>query len=164
MPRRCTVCSLPPKDCLEVDKALVQRTPYRDIARQYAVSKDALSRHRKEHIPETLLKGHEAREAADGDKLLRHLKSLHGKTIELLQWAEFAQEYGTALRAVREARENLALLAKLFGQLDERPVVNVLVSQEWVATRTAIVVALEPHPEARESVLRALEGVSNGSG
>jgi hypothetical protein len=64
------------------------------------------------------------------------------------------------LGAIREARGNLELLAKLLGELDERPV-NVLLSPEWLNLRTVIVTALEPHPEARGAVLEAIEDKSD---
>jgi hypothetical protein len=41
-------------------------------------------------------------------------------------------------------------------------VVNLNVSPQWLDLRAVIVVALEPHPAAQESVLRALEDVGNG--
>ena len=60
--------------------------------------------------------------------------------------------------AIREARGNLKLLAKLLGELDERPVVNLNVFPEWLELRAVIVGALEPHPDARGAVLRNLGG------
>jgi len=42
----------------------------------------------------------------------------------------------TALSGIREARGNVELLAKLRGELDERPVVNILVAPQWIALRT----------------------------
>jgi hypothetical protein len=42
-------------------------------------------------------------------------------------------------------------------------VVNLNISPEWLELRTVIVGALEPHPAAQESVLRALESVDNGA-
>jgi hypothetical protein len=66
------------------------------------------------------------------------------------------------LAAISQARGNLELLGKLAGELDERPVVNLNVSPQWLDLRAVIVVALEPHPAAQESVLRALEDVGNG--
>jgi hypothetical protein len=54
------------------------------------------------------------------------------------------------------------LLAKLLGELDERPVVNLTLSPEWLELRAVIIGALEPHPEAREAVVRAIEGAGNG--
>ena len=69
----------------------------------------------------------------------------------------------TALAAIRDVRGNIELLACLLGELDERPVINLTLSAEWLELRGVIVAALEPHAEARESVLRALESADNGS-
>jgi hypothetical protein len=59
------------------------------------------------------------------------------------------------LGAIREARGNVELLAKLLGELDERPVVNVVLIDPEV--RDAIVRALAPYGEARLAVANALE-------
>jgi hypothetical protein len=67
-----------------------------------------------------------------------------------------------ALSAIREARGNLELLAKLLGELDERPMLNLNISPEWLELRAVIVEALEPYSEARGAVLSALEGAGNG--
>jgi hypothetical protein len=48
MPRPCTVCRHPDRAGIEV--ALTGGTPYRDIARQHHVSKDAVRRHRLDHV------------------------------------------------------------------------------------------------------------------
>ena len=53
-------------------------------------------------------------------------------------------------------------MGKLAGELDERPVVNLNVSPEWIELRAVIVGALEPHPAAYRAVLRALENAGNG--
>jgi hypothetical protein len=41
-------------------------------------------------------------------------------------------------------------------------VVNLNVSPEWLELRAVMVGALEPHPQARVAVLRALESAGNG--
>jgi len=43
--------------------------------------------------------------------------------------------------------------------LNTNPVVNVLVSPEWTATRSALMLALGPYPDARAAVVAALDGV-----
>lgn len=48
MPRSCTICSHPQRAALET--ALRDETSLRDIARQYAVSKDGLARHKASHM------------------------------------------------------------------------------------------------------------------
>jgi hypothetical protein len=79
-----------------------------------------------------------------------------------LERAEKSGDLRTALAAISQARGNLELLGKLAGELDERPVVNLNVSPEWMELRTVIVGALDAHPQARGAVLSALEGAGNG--
>jgi predicted transcriptional regulator len=163
MPRVCTVCSHTERR--EIDRTLVSRSAsYRDIAGHYGVSKTAVSRHTKEHLPELLAKAYEAEEAARAEELLTDVRRLHARTLRALLRAEAAADWTTMLRAVREARENVRLLGELRGKPDTRPVVNVLVSPEWLELRAQIVGALEPHPEAREAVMRAISSKKgNGS-
>jgi len=160
MGRTCTICRH--EDRAEVERALVQREPYRHIATRYDVSTGALQRHAREHLPELLAKAHEAEQAARADELLMDVRRLQEKTLLTLQRAEASGEWAVLLRAVREARENIELLARLRGELDMRPVINLVLSPEWLELRALIVGALEPHPEARGAVLRAIEGEGNG--
>jgi len=100
---------------------------------------------------------------AHADDLLEQVRDLQVRTFAILEAAEVSEQHRTALSAIREARGNLELLAKLLGELDDRPTVNVLISPEWLELRTVIVGALEPYTDARGAVLRAIEGVGNGS-
>ena len=154
MVRTCTICRH--EDRAEVERALVQREPYRHIATRYDVSTGALQRHAREHLPELLAKAHEAEQAARADELLMDVRRLQEKTLLTLQHAEASGEWSVLLRAVREARENIELLARLRGELDMRPVINLVLSPEWLELRALIVGALEPHPEAREAVVHAI--------
>jgi len=161
MPQVCTICSH--EDRREIDRALVGGTEtLRTIADQRSVSKTALIRHKDEHLPAKLVMAQAAEEVAQADDLLDQVRDLQGRALAILDKAEEAGELRTALGAIREARGNLELLAKLLGELDDRPQVNLLVSPEWLELRAVIVGALEPHPEARGAVLRAIEGAGNG--
>ena len=131
------------------------------LVAKYRVSKDALSRHKANHLPATLVKAQEAQEVAQADDLLEEVRSLQGRALGILDKAEDAGDLRTALGAIREARGNLELLAKLLGELDERTV-NVLITPEWLQLRAVVVGALEPHLEARRAVLRAIEAVGDG--
>lgn len=64
--------------------------------------------------------------------------------------------------AIREARGNLELLAKLLGELDETPRMDVLISTEWLTVRTTLLEALGPHPEARVAAAGALLALEKG--
>jgi hypothetical protein len=164
MPRRCTVCAHHEREA--IDHALVAGEPYRSVANRYeSLSQAAVQRHEENHIPATLAKAKEAKEVAHADGLLADVRSLQARTLAVLEAAELSHEHRTALAAIREARSNLELLAKLLGELDERPsvAVNLNVSAEWVQLRTVIVGALEPYSVARGAVLRAIEtGGGNG--
>jgi hypothetical protein len=162
VPRRCTICAH--EDLETINKALVSGEPYRSVANRYeSLSQAAVQRHQENHLPATLAKAKEAEQVAHADDLLEDLKGLQGRTLTILEAAEGANQHRTALAAIREARSNLELLAKLLGELDERPTVNVLVSSEWLELRAVLVGALEPYSDARGAVLGAIEGVRNGS-
>ena len=160
MPRSCTVCTHEAR--AEIERALVAGEAFRNIAERFGTSAAALHRHKADHLPVKLVKAREAEEVAQADDLLEQVRGLQGRALAILDKAEEAGELRTALSAIREARGNLELLAKLLGELDERPQVNVLISPEWLELRAVIVGALEPHPAARGAVLRALEGADNG--
>ena len=160
MPRSCTVCTHEAR--AEIDLALVAGETFRHIAARFDTSTGALQRHKADHLPLKLAKAQEAEEVAQADDLLSQVRGLQARALTILDRAEEAGELRTALSAIREVRGNLELLAKLLGELDERPQVNILVSPEWLELRAVIVGALEPHPAARGAVLRALEGAGDG--
>ncbi len=159
MPRRCTVCDHP--ESHGIDDALVTGAPYRSVARRFELSESAVYRHKTEHLPAHLLKAREVEEVAQADHLLEQVRNLQAHALNILERAEKAGDLRTALAAIYQARGNLELLGKLAGELDERPVVNLNVSPEWLELRAVIVGALEPHPAAHGAVLRALEGVGS---
>jgi hypothetical protein len=162
MPRRCTVCAHPKVEA--IDMALVAGEPYRSVANRYeSLSQASVQRHSENHLPATLAQAKEAEMVAHADDLLEQVRDLQIRTFAILEAAEASEQHRTALSAIREARGNLELLAKLLGELDDRPTVNVLISPEWVELRAVIVGALEPYSEARGAVLRAIEGGANGS-
>jgi hypothetical protein len=109
-----------------------------------------------------LLKAREIEEVARADDLLEQVRNLQAHALDIRELAEKSGDLRTALAAISQARRNLELLGKLAGELDERPVVNLNVSPQWLELRALIVGALEPHSAAHRAVLRALEGVGDG--
>ena len=55
-------------------------------------------------------------------------------------------------------QKQIELQAKLIGELDDRPQVNLLVAPQWLELRVQILAALQPYPEARLAVAEALSG------
>ncbi len=155
MPRSCSICLHPERE--EINAALLQGEPLRDIARRYATSKDALARHR-EHLPVHLAKASEAAEVIQANTLLDRLLSLNAETMAILKEARSGRikDNELALRAIARAEKQLELQGKLLGELNEAPTVNILAVPEWFSLRSTIIAALEPYPEAKQAVVRAL--------
>jgi hypothetical protein len=159
MPRTCTVCTHP--DRKAIDSALVAGESARSIVARYGtigrtIGRMAVQRHAVEHLPATMTKAKEAKEEAHADNLLGQVKELQGKATQLLLAAEKQGDFRTALAGIREARGCVELLAKLLGELDESPTINVTISPQWLSIRAVIVEALADHPAARLRVAEAL--------
>ncbi len=157
MPRRCTICTHDERAAVE--RALIERQPFRTIAGQFGVSKSALVRHSDDHLPAELLKAKDAADVANADALLAQVCDLRDKALGVLTKAEDSKDLRCAVAAIREARGCVELLAKLAGQISDAPVVNVFVSDEWRAVQAALLTALEPYADARVAVTQALATV-----
>ena len=157
MPQVCTICSHEQR--LAIDQALVTTQPIRKIAARFGTSPSALTRHKAEHLPVQLVKAQEAQEAAHAGDLLTDVRGLYTKAQAILEQAQGAGALAVALGGIREARGCLELLAKLQGQLDDRPVVNVLITPEWQRLRAVIIEALADEPSARVKVAAALRTI-----
>lgn len=160
MPRVCTVCTH--ENRAEIDQAIVAGTPLRDIAIQNAVGKDALMRHKSDHLPASLVQAAGAEEVKDALNVLDQLRAINDTTRAILAEARKSKDGELALKAVDRIQRQIELQAKLLGDIDDRPQVNVLVMPEWVAIRAALIAALAPYPEARASVASALVALEAG--
>ena len=162
IPRVCTICRHEGR--FDIDTVLVNRSlSYRAIARQFGVSKDAVSRHVTEgHISRLLTLAADAQRAAQADTLLDRIEALQRRAEAFLARVEETDNYSATLGAFRELRANLELIGEVTKELDRTPTINLHMNPEWIELRTVIVRALEPHLEARESFLQAREGVCNG--
>ncbi len=156
MPRTCTICGHDERH--QIDVALVRRDAYRHIARRFDVSTRSLQRHAKEHIPGLLVKAREAEEIAEATDLLADITRLRDSAFDLLDRAERSFEWKAQVAAIREARENIRILAELQGRLATQGTTTIINSPEYLEVRALIVQALGPYPDARLAVVRALEG------
>lgn len=155
MPRKCTICHHPDRGA--IDKVLVRREPFRNIAARFGVSTSALVRHSDDHLPATLLQAHRAADVAHANNILSEVLDLRDHALGILDKAEKMEDLRTACAAIREARGCLELLGKLAGKLQDGPTVNVFLSAEWQTVQVAILQALAPHPDARQAVVAALD-------
>jgi hypothetical protein len=150
MPRVCTVCVH--KDCEAIDKALVAGGSAREISALFRVSPDAVQRHKTEHMAEMLRKARGVATDTQALDVVTQLKAINGASLHILQEARQGKDPQTALKAIDRIQRQIELQAKLLGQLDDRPVVNVLLASEWLQVRAVLLQALAPYPEARVAV------------
>lgn len=159
MARKCTVCEhIKVRD---IDSLIIKGMGLRKIAERYSLSTTSIHRHKK-HLNGTLIKAQEAREISHADNLINQVKDLQAKALLILDKAEEVEDYRACTSAINEARKCLELLGKLAGELQDRQTVNLVISPQWIELRTTIVSALESYPEAKTSVLRALEMETHG--
>lgn len=159
MPRKCSSCSHPKR--ADIDQALVNDESLRKIAEKFSLKITSVHRHKKSHLPAFLTKAVDAEEIIRADDLLAQVRNLQTKALSILAKAEAAGDLKIALQAIREARGNLELLARLLGELQEQSqTVNVLVANpNWLKLRSLILQSLEPYPEARLALVNALSKV-----
>ncbi len=140
MPQPCTICTNAQRHA--IDAALVEAAPNRRIAAQYAVSENAVRRHKAAHLPKALTMAAERAGVADADDLIAKLRGLEADARRIAEAAEQSKDLRTALAGVRELARIVELLAKLRGDLDESTKINVMnVGPEALASLRATLVA-----------------------
>ncbi|HUY07497.1 MAG TPA: hypothetical protein VMU99_09590 [Acidimicrobiales bacterium] len=163
MARACSICTSPRRSA--VDAQLVGGDSLAAVGRRYKLSADALRRHREAHLSPALATvaieryGVDcAREAFSGT--VDRIEGLIGRLESLLSIAEDRKSLIGAANIARELRQCLELVAKLRGELDERPqttVVNVLATAEFSGIVARLIGALAPYPEARLAAANVLD-------
>lgn len=160
MGQPCRVCTHAERT--RIDGLIVEGVPNRRVATQFGLSEASVRRHAERHLPASLVSARQADTVADADTLLARLEELRTRAMGLLDQAEAAGDYRTALAGIREARGCLETLAELQGELDRRPQLVLALSPEWLAVRAAIVMALAPFPDARLHVAAAISQLEAG--
>jgi hypothetical protein len=159
MTRSCTVCQH--KQVEEINKQLINGTPLRNIAEQFAISSTSLHRHKESHIPVALLKSKEITDLADADNLARFLQIEYNdiKTIKDQAIADGDNEL--ALKAIDRSLKTIEIVAKVAGLIHDQQInvtqINITQNPEWVELRTLIINTLRPYPDAREAIIDALQ-------
>jgi hypothetical protein len=155
---RCKVCTHP--DRPEIDADLAGGQSNLAVADAYGLSKDSVRRHRASHLSPSLKAVAAKRETAGAVKAIDRVEDLYARASGILEAATTDGQAGVSLAAVRELRGLVELLAKLTGELDERPqvqILNVSTSPEWGEIRGRLLGALTPYPDAAAAVARALQ-------
>ncbi len=159
---KCRACASDQQDAINRD--LAREVPYRTLEKRYGITKSALFHHKQNHLSPALVALHKADQAEGlARPILDELRELTEHANAIRDAARRSKNASQALSAIREARQNLELRARITGELDERPqvTVNLQTTQEWIAIRTTIFEVLEPFPELAAILgerLQLLEG------
>ncbi len=155
----CSVCENPRVE--EINTRIASQEKLADISREFAVSEDALGRHKSKCIIKSLSASPNTKDIINGDHLLKQLQAARDKAIKLLDMAIAAGDtrvYGSPSSYLAEIRQQIKLWAELEGRIAAQPQVTIINNPEWVELRTLIVTALDPYPEAKEAVVNSIRG------
>jgi len=115
MPQTCSICKHQDRD--QIDAALIEGGPSKELASRFGVSKSALHRHRQTHILDCLRKAKEAVEISKADNLINQVEALKRKVQQILEKAESDNDLRTALAGVKELSRLIGLVAKMTTEL-----------------------------------------------
>ena len=119
MGRPCTVCTHKRRDEIDADILSPGPTRYEALRATYGLSKDAVFRHKRDHIAKAIRVAPTLADITRGDSLLAQVCHLRERALAILERAEGAGQLKIALGAIREARECLTLLGRLLGSFHE---------------------------------------------
>ena len=135
MGRLCLTCHNPRHEKIDVE--LAGGEPVGAVARRYRLSPDSVRRHKAAHLSPALTRlavDHLRDESAGAacNATVDRIESLIGRLEDLLSLAEERRSLVGGANVARELRQCLELVARLRGELDDRPQValNILASPE----------------------------------
>jgi len=85
MGNTCSICKHSARQYIDLE--LVKGTSYRDIEAQFSgeISRSALGRHKKNHIPESLVKAQKAEEISKADRIVEELERIRRYANKVLE-------------------------------------------------------------------------------
>ncbi len=157
-PRQCTVCRHADRPKIDAEMVAQPRVNAA-IAERWGLSKDAVRRHRRDHLTPAMKAVATKRELQGARTGVQRLEDLATRAAEVLEQARGKGDGKLQLEAVKRLESIVTTLMKVTGELDERPVVNVLnlqASAEWLQVRGLLLEALGPFPDAGRAVATRL--------
>lgn len=138
MGKPCTVCVLPLAGA--INELLRSGRPARSIAAEFTLSYDALTRHARNHVARPAIVPPSTGDPLDELISALRVRALAGNPSD-------TREYRLALAAQADARHATPPRRDLASE------------PEWITLRSALMVALDPFPDARQAVADAIAGL-----
>ncbi|MBY0508669.1 MAG: hypothetical protein K2P94_00825 [Rhodospirillaceae bacterium] len=169
---QCSICNHPRRP--EIDHSLANRVSEWRVAKRFSVSRDAIHRHKKKHLPpqlEAALLSQsgaassidlEALRKSESEGLLQTLIWQKAHVLQQIDKAEANMDPVAVSVFHKVLLENTKTIAKLVGDLASRSghvTNNFLIAPQYLELRHAITRALEPFPDARKAVAMTLQAM-----
>lgn len=151
----CAVCTH--KNVKKINEQLTAGESCRRVASQYGLHYQAVTRHKKNHLPEVLLEGHRVEIVTHADVLLSDLESTKLKALWFLNKAQETEDLKVAGGLISSACKVIELLAELRGQLDRKAEINIILNPEFVQFKQNILSVVNSCPECKKRLLEVLE-------
>lgn len=155
--RTCTICTHAQR--AEIEQAMMSgESSYRAIASQFAIGRMALQRHASDHIAQEIQQSQAAKEEILALNVTSEMVWANQQARAIYDTSIDSDEpqLRTALSALGEIRKQAELWAELQGDLNRGTTIELTDHPDWVNLREIIFKALEPWPDARIAVARAV--------
>jgi hypothetical protein len=165
---RCSICAND-KHRVAIELGIVHGISAPVLAQRFSCSKHAITRHKAHLSPAqraALLSATKpttidlaALQVTESEGLLHAVAAQRARLHNLAETAAGFGDIKGAVAAENSIQGNLALVAKLLGQLTTRIDVrhsSVLLTPDYLKLRSVLVQALKPYPQAAQAVSRAL--------
>jgi uncharacterized small protein (DUF1192 family) len=159
MPQICKCCSHPDRE--KIDELLIKGVPNRRIAAQFSLKEQSVRRHKAHCVPDKIQKSQRLRELAHADALAQRIAQLLEEAESLLGELKKKGDLRGAVSSLGELRRIIEMLSRVGADLVEKQETNIHQDPGWAYIRTAVLDSLNEYPEARASVISALEGILN---
>lgn len=93
--------------------------------------------------------------------VVNELTRSHENLLELYQEAREDRNTDAAVRVLEAERRHLELVAKLTGQLNETPQINIVGSAEFITLKQAVIKVLGAHGIHEEEIAKELIQLAN---
>ncbi len=154
-----------------IERSLAAGASLRATAKKFAISYHSLRRHWLGHVTKDQRVAYLAGAGVSKDQLeelvadtslsvLDHLRIIRARLYVGFDAVSDTDDRINLDRLAGRLHENLALAAKLTGELQRGPLLNVqnnvLINPDYTRAIACLVAAVSPYPEARDAVVRAL--------
>lgn len=153
----CTVCTH--KDRKKIDEMILQGVSLRNISKQFNLNYQSINRHKKNHVPDTLVKSKKAEVVCNADELLTQQNQLLKLSWDIANRFISQGDDQGALKAISQIRENLKVLLEVEGKINQRNQFNVILSPQFLQIQTILMDELKKYPHIRTRISERLGGI-----